>query len=114
MAAAVRYLDKEALIRAELMKCARAGETPSYREFGARVGIPPQGPWKPVLDKISREQTGQGLPDITFLLINKTTGYPGQIGFLRARKPTPEQKELARLKLQEVFEAFCPTARLPF
>src|SRR6476620_4860500 len=55
--------------------------------------MPVQGPWKSVLDAISREETNQGLPDITFVLVNKSTGYPSQIAFSQSRNPTSEQKE---------------------
>ena len=114
MSGTVRYLDRQPSIRDELLKCAQAGETPFYKEFGKRVGIPPQGPWKPVLDLISKEETDKGLPDLTFLLIKKQTGFPGQIGFVRAKKPTKQQMELARQKLREVFDRYCPEAQVPF
>jgi hypothetical protein len=110
----VRYLDKKSMVRAELIKCACAGKSASYGDFGARVGIPPQGPWKPLLDQISQEETASGRPDITFLLINKRTRFPGQIGFVRANKPSPDQIRLARRELRAVFDKYCPDAPMPF
>jgi len=114
MAHTIRYLDRKDKIRNELLKLARAGKTCFYGEFGLRVDIPAQGPWKPVLDVISKEETAAGRPDITFLLINKRTGLPGQIGFKRAQKPTPDQRKLAHDKLQEVFDHYCPGVSVPF
>jgi hypothetical protein len=32
------------------------------------------------LDEISAEEANRGLPDITFLVISKQSGLPGQIG----------------------------------
>ena len=60
-------------------------EFPTYTIFGQRVGIPTSGPWKPVLDTIALEEKDKHLPDITFLVVRKDTGYPGQIGFVRAK-----------------------------
>ena len=99
----IKYFDKKDAVTAELLRCARAGVTTTYGELGRRVGIAPQGPWKPLLDFISDEQAAEGLPDIAFLVINKGSGYPGQIGQIRARTPSDEQKALAERKLQEVF-----------
>ncbi len=101
----IRHLDKKEAIRQELLRCARAGETIFYSELGNRVGIPPQGPWKPILDVISRE-TAAGDPDITFLVINKQTGLPGQIGFEPAKTPTLEQGRQAERELQRIFDYY--------
>jgi len=40
----------------------------------------PVGPWKPILDEISREERGSGRPDLTYLVIGKRSGLPGQMG----------------------------------
>jgi hypothetical protein len=82
--------------------------------LGDRAGIRVRGPWKGVLDAISKEEANSGRPDITFVVINKKTGLPGQIGFKPAEKPSPEQIELARKGLQEVFDEYHPGAKLPF
>jgi hypothetical protein len=71
------------------------------------VGIPAQGPWKPILDLISHEETDKGLPDITFLVINKQSGLPGQIRFELAKPPTPEQRQYADNVIQVVFAFYC-------
>jgi hypothetical protein len=68
--------DRKDAIRAELLLRASEGRTIFYEELGRMLAIPTRGPWKPVLDEISREETGKGLPDITFLVISKRTGTP--------------------------------------
>jgi hypothetical protein len=110
MANQIPYLAKKALIRRELMKCATATpmESPTYGDFGPRVGIPARGPWKRILDHIAEEETRQGLPDITFLLINKSTGYPGQIGFTVAKPPSAAQRQKAKAEVQKIIEKYNP------
>ena len=99
--------DKD-LIRTELLKCAHARpmEILFYSDFAPRVKMSARGPWKKVLDEISREETEKGLPDITFLLKRKSTGYPGQIDFKKAETPDIQQKLRAREKLQEVIDKY--------
>ena len=104
MANQVRYVDKKIAIRDALLKSASSGNAISYSELGKLVGIPAQGPWKPVLDIIAKEETSAGRPDITFLVIKKSTGLPGQIGFEPAQKPTPEQRQYAAEELEKVFQ----------
>ena len=99
----IQYVDRKMAILAELEKRARAGKTIYYSELGAKVGIPAQGPWKPVLDQITREV---GDPDITYLVINKTYRLPGQIGFTRAKPPTQEQRDKAALTIAAVFAKY--------
>jgi hypothetical protein len=110
------YLHKKDLIRNELLKCARASpmEFPTCTIFGRRVGIPAQGPWESVLDQISREQTSRGQSDITFLIINKTTGYPSRVGFVTRRKLTPGQKQHAHREVQKVIDQYNPGTPNPF
>jgi hypothetical protein len=85
MAPKILHSDKKDLIRSELLKCASVTPMrfPIFRAFAARVCVPVQGPWKPILDVVSAEETNQGLPDITFLLLNRHTRYPMQIGPVR-------------------------------
>ena len=111
---AVKFLNKKTLIRTELLKDAFAGNFPSYTSFGKRVGVPAMGPWQPVLDVISDEETHNSYPDITFLLKNKTTGYPGQIGFVRAKKPTGAQAAIAHREVQQVIDTYCPGTKNPY
>jgi hypothetical protein len=103
MAGKIVYGNRKDAIRAELLRLAREGRTIFYTQLGEAVDIPARGPWKPVLDEISREETASGLPDITFLVINKQTGLPGQIGFKPAKPPTPEQRRMADEVIKAVF-----------
>jgi hypothetical protein len=89
-------------------------EFPNYKEFGARVGIPAQGPCEAVLDQISREETSQGRPDITFVLINKRTGYPSRVGFVTRKTLTPQQKAHAHAEVQKVINKYSPATPNPF
>ena len=57
-------------VRAALMQFVKTGLFPYYSECGFGA----YGPWKNVLDEISREETRNGRPDITFVLRSKTTG----------------------------------------
>ena len=100
------YADKKEAIRGELLRCARDGRTLFYGELGRLVGIPPRGPWKPILDEIAREERGKGLSDITFLVSSKSTGFPGQIGFEPAHPPTAEQRRKADEVLKSVFAKY--------
>jgi len=116
MARKTQYFEKAGLIRRELLKCATARpmEFPTYTEFGKRVGIPHQGPWAPVLDMIALEEKNNGFPDITFLIVRKDTHYPGQIGFVRAKKPTPKQKERASVEVQRIVDKYNPGTANPY
>jgi hypothetical protein len=81
--ARIPHIGKQSSIRSELMKCATANsmEFPAYKAFAQRVGMPVRGPWKGVLNAISRSETRQGLPDITFVLVN-SSGYPSMSSIL--------------------------------
>jgi hypothetical protein len=106
--AKIPHIEKFALIRRELMRCATSHpmEFPTYSTFAPRAGMPIRGPWKNVLDAISRAETKQGLPDITFVLISQRTRYPSQIGFTRSKKPTPQQIAHARQEVQLLDQSF--------
>jgi hypothetical protein len=114
--AQIPHIAKKQLIRSELLKCATAQPTefPTYAAFASRVGMPTQGPWKGILDAISREETRQGLPDITFVLVNKRTGYPSQIGFTQSKNLTPQLKAHARTEVQKVIDYYNPGTPNPF
>jgi hypothetical protein len=97
------YGDRKEKVRAILLQLARGGRTIFYAELGLLVGIPTAGPWKPVLDEISREETTKGLPDITYLVISRKSGLPGQIGFKEAKPPSPAQRQQAATVTEAVF-----------
>jgi hypothetical protein len=99
----IPYRDKKDAILEVLLECAQQGQTIFYGDLGIKVGVPTRGPWKPILDEIAREETTSGRPDITFLVINRQTGLPGQIGFKPAKPPTPEQRNIADDEIKRVF-----------
>jgi hypothetical protein len=118
MRVSAKYLTDRRNIRCELIRLARAGELTYYGLLGAKVRKHRQWPlWKRALDEISDDETRKDLPDITFLVLNASTGWPSQIGFESTdNKPTPEQKRKARTELDKVFQYYCsskPTPTLP-
>jgi hypothetical protein len=106
MPGSVPYADKKPDIMRVLKDTARRRTKITYGNLGKLVGIPPQGPWKPLLDEIGRDQMGSGLPDISYLVVASDTGYPSQIEFGDARKPTPEQKRKADHVIKLVYDAY--------
>jgi hypothetical protein len=99
----IPYLAQKSQIRAEILRCAVAGKTIYYSDLGRVLGIPAKGPWKPILDLIGEEERAKGMPDLTYLVVSKETGLPGQIGFRLAKPPTPEQRALAEDTISKVF-----------
>jgi hypothetical protein len=67
----------KARVRAELFRCAFAGEFPTYEKFfkrihpGKKMG---QFPYKAHFNKIAEEERDNGYPDITFIVRSKD-GY---------------------------------------
>ena len=114
MSAQANYAGDKARIRTELLRLARAGELTYYGVLGASVGKPARWTlWKTVLDEISREIPTADA-DITFLILNATSGWPGQIGFVpTGGHPTPEQKAKAQRELERVFRQYCPGKPIP-
>jgi hypothetical protein len=112
----IPHSEKKDSIRNELLKCASATpmQFPTFRAFAARVGMPIQGPWKPILEVISAEEAAEGRPDVTFLLLHRHTRYPMQIGLVRGNDPTPEQRKLARREVQKIIDKYNPGAENPF
>jgi hypothetical protein len=96
--ATVRYADRKEAIKAVLKDRARQRKTIRYGELGKAVGIPAQGPWKPILDEISREEK----PDITYLVVNKD-GLSSQIGYSPANPPSDKQRRDADRVIAAVF-----------
>ena len=89
---AVQYAGKKAHILSVLVEEAKLGRTITYGQLGKRIGIPAMGPWKGVLDELGSDETGAGRPDITYLVVKSSTGYPGQIGFEASSTPTSAQR----------------------
>ena len=108
-------LDDKNLVRAELMRLARAGQITYYGGLGAAVGKHARWPlWTDVLDGISTDELAKHNPDITDLVLNAKTGWPSRISrkFTHG-KPTPQQKQKAQSGLDAVFSHYCPGKPAP-
>lgn len=97
-------------VRAELEKLARAGRVTYYKDLGAIISKPARWTlWKSVLDEISYTK-----PDITIIVLQANSGWPGQIDYSATDgKPTPVQKKFAQEELAKVFSAYCPNKPVP-
>jgi hypothetical protein len=97
-------------IRAELEKLVCAGRITSYRDLGAVIGKPARWTlWNEVLDTISFNR-----PDITIVVLNAKTGWPGQIDYKATDgKPSITQQQFAQGELAEVFARYCPGKSVP-
>ncbi len=108
------YLGTIEPARNELKKLAAAGRVTYYKEIGSKVGRHERWPkWKDVLDTIAKDS-----PDISVLVLNAGSGWPGQIGGKPVidGKPTDKQKEYAQAELDRVFKQYAqgkPTPTLP-
>jgi hypothetical protein len=100
------YSDRKPAIRSELLRRARKRQLITYGQLGDAVGIPSRGPWKPVLDEIGLEETAEGRPDITYLVVNARTRLPSQIGFRAAKPPTAAQRKEAADVTRTIFDYY--------
>ena len=66
------------------------------------------------LNRIADREKSNNRPDITFILKNRRTGYPGQIGGKRAHPPSPEQKQRAKAEMQEIIREYSPCSSNPY
>src|SRR5947209_8627616 len=98
--------DRKRRIRVTLLKRAMERQTIFYGDLAPLVGMSAQGPWKGILDEMALEETSQGRPDFTYLVINKQSGLPGQIGFEPAKPPSPAQRKHADDEIRKVFEYY--------
>jgi hypothetical protein len=101
----------KARIRAELFRCAIAGEFPTYTQFFNRIQ-PGKAmgnfPYQTHFNEIAKEERELGYPDITFI-VRGVAGYPNQIDFLDAREgPDPDQLRSLRKGTDEVIRLYCP------
>jgi hypothetical protein len=106
MVGRVPYEDRIGDIRRVLIEQARARTKITYGKLGLALGIPARGPWKAVLDELSHAEKAAGRPDITYLVVKASTGYPGQIGFKLADPLSDEQRILADATINEVREYY--------
>lgn len=97
-------------VRAELEKIVRAGRVTYYKDLGAVIGKPARWTlWKAVLDTISYNK-----PDITIVVLNAKTGWPGQIDYKATDgKPSTGQEQFAQDELARVFARYCPGKSIP-
>jgi hypothetical protein len=102
----------KARVRAELFRCAFAGQFPTYTIFfnlihpGRTMG---QFPYKAHFNKIAEEERDNGYPDITFIVRSKS-GYPSQIDFNEVGDDGPDPQQLASLRkgIAEIIKLYCP------
>jgi hypothetical protein len=99
-------------IRAELFRCAIAGEFQTYRQFfnrirpGATMG---NFPYQTHFDEIAKEERSLGYPDITFM-VHGVGGYPNQIDFRDARNgPDAAQLDSLRKGTDGIIRLYCPS-----
>jgi hypothetical protein len=98
-------------VRSELTKLAARGSVTYYKELGQKVGRHERWPkWKDVLDTIAHDR-----PDISILVLNARSGWPGQIGGkpVIEGKPTDAQKRYAQAELERVFQKYAGGKRAP-
>jgi hypothetical protein len=99
----IPYEDREDEIRQALVKMAKSRKKLDYVKFGELVGIPTEGPWNPILDRISLKERAAGRPDLTYLVVRKRTGYPIQIEFEPSITPSAAQKAVADQTFKDIF-----------
>jgi hypothetical protein len=101
----------KARIRAELFRCAIAGEFPTYTQFFNRIQpgkTMGNFPYQTHFNEIAKEERELGYPDITFI-VRGVGGYPNQIDFSDAREgPDPDQLRSLRKGTDEVIRLYCP------
>jgi hypothetical protein len=104
-------MELKAQIRAELFRCAIAGDFPTYAQFfdrirpGATMG---NFPYQMHFNQIAMEERSHGYPDITFV-VRGADGYPHQIDFRDARNgPDSAQLDNLRNGTDEIIRVYCP------
>ncbi len=105
------YLGTVEPTRAELKQIVERGHVTYYKELGQKVGRHERWPkWKDVLDTIAHDR-----PDISIIVLNADSGWPGQIDGkpVIERKPSPQQKVYAQAELDRVFKQYAPRKPAP-
>jgi hypothetical protein len=104
----------KARIRAELFRCAIAGDFQTYAQFFNRIrpGVTMGNfPYQMHFDEIAEEERANGYPDITFLVhrTGPAPQYPAQIDFQPAANP-PSKSQLDRLRrgTDDLIAMYCP------
>ena len=91
--------DRKAVVRLELERRARVGQTVTYGEMARKVGLVPAGLGK-ILNIIKAEEAGRKRPDLGCLVVNVRTGFPGYVG------PEPANQQRALALREAVFAAW--------
>jgi hypothetical protein len=113
-------MNLKAQIRAELFRCAIAGEFQTYTQFfnrirpGKKMG---NFPYQTHFDLIAKEERSLGYPDITFMVHGAGTSpqYPHQIDFGDAHDPEPAQLDSLRKGTDELIRLYCsPGTKNPY
>jgi hypothetical protein len=103
----------KAKIRAELFRCAVAGEFPTYAQFFNRIrpGVTMGNfPYQTHFDVIANEERDNGYPDITFIVhrAGQPPQYPAQIDFRAADPPDQKQLDSLRKGTDAIIALYCP------
>lgn len=103
-------------IRAELFRCALAGQFVTYAEFfdrirpGTKMG---RFPYQTHFDEIAGEERSHNYPDITFL-VRAADGYPRQVDFSSFDLNNKKQLSSLRQGTDALIAMYCPTAKNPY
>ena len=103
----------KAQIRAELFRCAIAGEFLTYTQFfnrirpGAKMG---NFPYQTHFDEIAKEERNNGYPDIIFIVhrSGEAPQFPAQIDFRSANPPDNKQLDSLRKGTDDTIALYCP------
>jgi hypothetical protein len=101
-------------VRAELFKCAVAGEFPTYTEFFNRIHpgkTMGKFPYQTHLNAIAEEELTGRYPDITFIVCSQKSdkkGYPHVIDGRSSINPDAEQIKSVEKGTDEIIELYCP------
>ncbi len=103
----------KAKVRAELFRCALAGEFQTYTQFfnrihpGATMG---NFPYQTHFDEIAKEERTNGYPDITFIVhrSGEPPQYPAQIDFRPANPPDQKQLDSLRRGTDDIIGLYFP------
>ena len=109
----------KARVRAELFRCAIAGQFLTYTEFFNRINpTATMGafPYISHFNQIAMEERSHGYPDITFI-VHKSgpmPQYPGQIDFRPADPPDEKQLKSLRSGTDALIALYCPGRTNPY
>jgi hypothetical protein len=100
----------KATIRAELFRCAIAGQFQTYTQFFNRIDpgtTMGNFPYQEHLKDIAQEEQSLGYPDITFM-VHAVDGLPHWIAGRDASNPDAAQIDFLKKGADEVIKLYCP------